>query len=87
MREPKELIAQLLLEYSKKISDCEKLLIDSRIKNAAKRRAGATHEERVQMLHERQILNAQRQAYIQAHVDIESVLDSIEFSETNEVQQ
>ena len=85
MKKPNELIEQLIAEYEQKISDTEKLISDATERKRVGRSAGATYEARHILYQEIAKLAAKRDACIQARVDIESILDSIElFGEAQE---
>jgi|GEM_PF-3631420 len=58
--------------YDKKVNDCETLLAKIRMEINRKRRIGVNYSVEVK---ERATLNAQKQAYIQASADFESLLD------------
>jgi len=81
MIETDDYIAKLCLAYSAKIDDCNTLLNSLRAKQRANRRNGKSETERLKTLAEIQILNAQKNAYVQAQSDIDSISDYMDFND------
>lgn len=69
--------SKLLLEYSEKIQNCSELLTPLRFENRKQRRDGKTVDERMGVISQIRVIEAQRQAYIQAQADIESIQDHL----------
>ena len=73
-------IEKLIKDYDSKISDCDTLIKTQR-KGLSKYRRGENtsedEDDRKAILKERAIAQAQRQAYVQAKYDIDSLLDLI----------
>ena len=73
-------IAKLIKDYDSKISDCD-TLIETQRKVLSKYRRGENtsedEDDRKAILKERAIAQAQRQTYVQAKYDIDSLLDLI----------
>lgn len=69
--------SMLILEYSEKIQNCSDLLTPLRFKNRKQRRDGNTVDERMDIISQIRVIEAQRQAYIQAKADIESIQDHL----------
>ncbi len=67
--------SKLLLEYSEKIQNCSELLTPLRFENRKLRRDGKSVDERMDVISQIRVIEAQRQAYIQAQADIESIQD------------
>jgi len=65
--------SKLILEYSAKIEDCNKLLCNAEAKNRFLRRENKPIEERHDVMCEMKVLNAKIIAYTQAKVDIQSI--------------
>ena len=70
-------ITKLSTEYGNKVDYCNDQIQPLKIKNTQARRKGQTYEQRLPIILEIKVLEAQRQAYHQARIDIESVEDYI----------
>jgi hypothetical protein len=67
---------KLICDYQDKISACDQSLPALRIKNRFLRREeNKGYEERLHIILEIKALEAKRQAYVQAKIDIESIQD------------
>jgi len=84
MIETEDYIAKLCLAYSEKIEDCNKLLNSLRAKQRANRKIDNSENEQRRTLSEIGILSAQKNAYMQAQSDIDSISDYIDFNKKAE---
>lgn len=75
MNKVKQKIEKSIAEYSLKAGDCDKLLASLQIRIISERKAGNDTND---LRKEQAVLFAQRQAYIQASVDFDSLLDYLE---------
>ena len=70
-------IERLVYEYKGKQQDCDKLLGPLTIRISVHRRNGDDIQD---FRKEQAVINARRQAYVQAESDIDGLLDYIEFN-------
>ncbi len=69
-------IDKLILEYNSKIASCDNRIRNSEVRKETARRS-EKDDEIDEIRQEIHIINAQRQAYFQAKVDIDSLLDYV----------
>lgn len=69
-------INKLLTEYELKIKDCDTLL-DHRYQLIGESRQAKNHELVASLRKEKAIIEARKQAYVQARVDIDSLIDYV----------
>jgi len=69
-------ISKLLVEYQLKINDCDTLL-DHKYGLIGKSRHEKNHENVAALRKEQAIIRAQKQAYVQAKADIDSLIDYV----------
>lgn len=80
MSDTKELtlqIGKLKRDYDAKIDDCDTLIDCQRKSISRLRRVSGAEDDVAALRKERAITQAQRQAYVQARADIDSLLDYI----------
>lgn len=79
MTEAEKAIEKLKIDYDNKISDCDKLIKNSR-KILGRLRRGefeTTEDDHFLIKKEHAVTQAQRQAYVQAKCDIDSIIDHL----------
>lgn len=69
--------SKMILEYREKEEACDLQLMSLRAENRKLRRDGKEIEERMDVVSQIRVLEAQKIAYVQARVDIASIQDHL----------
>lgn len=69
--------SKLVIDYSEKEKSCDLLLADLRQENRRLRREGKEIQDRMEVVSQIRVLEAQKIAYVQARADIRAIQDQL----------